>query len=512
MEHREATDAVMRLIPTIGDGDPGDALVSYAARRRLAPAQLHKMAQVFNTCSTLYGQTVDRTRAPELVDGQALVDRYVSQTGKSSLKAAASFMVESAPAPVMEKAASAPDGPAEVPLVWGEEPYKRAADEPELDPRIKRDRFFREFDRRVRSAVEGVDKIASGLGEFNDNMDSMVRGLKGLIANGHGENVLARMERDARGFMDTPLAKAAFDMIAGCARRAGVKTVRFEDARISDSILATDTTGMMDRINGVMNGFSKAASAIAGFEDDVAACLKMAGEVPEDGLKRANRLLDTLRRGTAAVDGYFKIALAEEAPEKKPGRSSGPKAQALVRTQGRLKNLERLTDDEEPSYRSPAEDAAAAVGHTIALPLDFLSDVAEDTGQALAAPGRFLHDLASPKGELASLLDPYSRDYQQKARREQADLDTHEMDVIALANVKRLMATDEVISEADPADVAEAFNAIRQSGPEVATNISLLRLQLRQALQTQGYDIDSATAARKFDKGRTESTRERNEA
>lgn len=61
--------------------------------------------------------------------------------------------------------------------------------------------------------------------------------------------------------------------------------------------------------------------------------------------------------------------------------------------------------------------------------------------------------------------------------------DTHH-----LALLQNLLTTDDVLSEADPDLVASAYNTIRATAPNLASDINVMRVALRSAVQHEGID------------------------
>lgn len=502
MEQREASEAVMSLVPDMGDKDPGDVLINYAKRRKLAPAQFQKMAQVFNTCSTLYGQSVDRNEIPELIDAPALVEKYIRDVGTSKLKAASAFFSREEPADeTLEKVASPSSVTREeVPYIWSEAPAKAAAQNRAPDPKAERQDYFIKLKSHAEAAIKGVDKYASSSSDFLQSLDAMVGAIKTSIRNGSGQNVMARAERDARAFMDPPLAKAAFNMIAGHARRAGVKSVRFDEEDLGDSVVGRDTTGLLDKVKAVQDNFFKTAAAYEDFKRHSGEVVKLAHQAPADGLKRAQSIIDGLRKRSSMLEGALKIA----APQKKVNeetyqRDSGTSSKNFRRVGQSLSEIRRGVSQMESDDLEKREVGNEKVFGVVSLPSEFLADSSDILADTVKAPLDLINELGGADGQLDKNLRFYSEEYKKKKDREQKELYSFEEDVESMANLKRLMATDEVISEFPTERVVEVFNSIRLASPEVASDPSMLRLQLRQGLQTQGYDIDSATASRKFE-------------
>jgi len=97
MNHYTAIEVLETLLPTIKEaGAPENVLLQYASEHNLAPAQLEKMAQVFNTAKTLtyLDKAANRGGSFSVVDTQDLLKQYQAYEAPTER--------------VMDKAASAP--------------------------------------------------------------------------------------------------------------------------------------------------------------------------------------------------------------------------------------------------------------------------------------------------------------------------------------------------------------------------------------------------------------------
>ena len=63
------------------------------------------------------------------------------------------------------------------------------------------------------------------------------------------------------------------------------------------------------------------------------------------------------------------------------------------------------------------------------------------------------------------------------------DTDTASDDAHSLSGLERLIHTDPIISQADPDDVVNLFNSVRQANPAMAKDVNAMRFALREALQ-----------------------------
>lgn len=504
MEHRAATEEVIKLIPKMAGRSPSDVLVETAISKKWAPAQLHKVAQVFNTCSTLHAQSVDRNSIPELVDAPEVVNLYVERSGRSKMKAASSFMSDG-PVETLEKAAAAEqatDSP-EVPYVFGTAPLKLAAQERPLDEKMLRRWKIEDFRKAAHHVIDRVDTILDAKAAHRGSLQKCASTLQ-THRRLYGDDFMANLERDARACRDKGIVAHAFDLIEGFAKDAGIAVERFDPERHKDALIGRDSTGALTLVDDVHRSFVKLACEIQHFSEDLEALLKTANELPDDAQRVAGQIMDRVKVAVAGVDDFFKLA-AQPAPA--PGGQSRSSGTTVNRRSGlsafeeallASRQAEEKAEDTPEGSDARSRADLAANEALIELPLAALSTTVEKAKEVRTPVVELIKDLHSPEGTLSSNLKPYSERYTRRQADLQSRLDTHAQDLLAKAHLQRLLATDEIISAEDPVLVAEAFNSIRQAAPEVTTNLPLLRLQLRQALQHQGVDIDTATAARKF--------------
>lgn len=71
---------------------------------------------------------------------------------------------------------------------------------------------------------------------------------------------------------------------------------------------------------------------------------------------------------------------------------------------------------------------------------------------------------------------------------EQKTVDTTMADTQSAAMLQNLLLTDDVLSEADPERVVAMYQTIRDTSPELANDINVMRVALRSAIQHEGMD------------------------
>ena len=177
MNHQQAIEVLESLLPRMKEeGRPEQVLLKYASDRNLAPAQLEKMAQIYNTAATLtyLEKSEDRGGSFHVIDTPPLLQEY---TAYKPLAKAATETPETPETPgthnplrfprAMEKAASAvdellaslaPEGPSASKLRQLEE-WQKQASEREQEMLVE---FIDTTGYRINKGASGILKLARG--------------------------------------------------------------------------------------------------------------------------------------------------------------------------------------------------------------------------------------------------------------------------------------------------------------------------------------------------------------
>jgi hypothetical protein len=295
---------------------------------------------------------------------------------------------------------------------------------------------------------------------------------------------LATLQRDLAEAQGVP---AFFDIVKMACAERGVKT----DVQVGASILRRDHTGLM-------------------------APLKLASERCEVLANSREAIFDGLEQLKQAQEDFAGDIYAWRAISK--AASEAERILTLL-TLGKSASPQRDIDDEkkEKSKKSPSKSTGTLQAAEEAFERGNIADgfgslAAAGAGKAVEtlnqAGDLITHDLPraleqfTPRGEIAKFIDEtWGEDNRKDRIKAELDLKRIESDTRSVAALQRLMITDEVLSKKDPDKVFEAFQTIRRASPEVASDPSLLRLMLRQAMETQGVDIDTASAGRAYEYG-----------
>jgi len=468
MTQREATNIIFELAPELSKGSPPEVLSKYARAHNLAPAQLQRLGNVFNTASVLVQQDKDKSAAPYLIDVPDMVSDFVSNY---KAKRATSIFDE-ALEPVVEKAASAPDET----FGWLQKEAKVAQEEKGKDWRDPR----RELELGIHVTKEALTHLEDLWPQAITAMNKLAAQLvvgedPSLSFNTLLQDYETIHNRDS-GEFGTKLAQACQDLGCNVVRHQLTAPVLYRDhtgllpqalkaAALQDEV---DTTWQV-----IENGASLALSHKEAFIHDL---------YQQRGIEQITCEL----RKAADRCGLAKAALAqkkEEGSQARQGAAFGDYAADYA--------------DKGMEDGSFWRTAGGAAGAGAAIPFRALSG-ASDGVRAL--PG--IWNEFTTEGTTAQSLDALvGQDNRRKADGDALDLQRIRRDAEALGVFQKVVMTDDVLSRKDPTKVFEAWQTIRSASPEVATDTTILRLMLRSALETQGVDIDSATAARKYEFG-----------
>lgn len=515
MQHDEVVDALYEVTKQIAPGeDPSQKLIKYAHGRKLAPAQLTRLGQMYNTASTLATMRgADRGASPSLVDVPSLVDGYVEKaaaiphnTDNTSLDhlvrnplqrrlSTDGAVIEEAGGSIvlgargadgrmefddmawdrLNKAAAAPaptTGAPGLPRIWKPKETFKLANAPEVTPQVEGSRrslfkaAFSLADREINLAKDAIEELA-------DKPRHLVTDLvKQSRLSGDPEDFCRKLQLDAHGFFTEEEADALSKIARQALAAEGLPAPEVSAEEVASVVLHRDRTGaipIFEKLAGVIRTMNKLEAYGRGVAVDLAK-MAAAHEDKMDGYY-AERMENILSR-------YKQSALRFGDPSKFPPKPTP----------------EKKEPKEEPTVEPTVESGKGGKGET------------GEPGKSSPwpSPAKAMADATAPARQLlgSELLAGIQRKH--KLRQEGSEQFTRELgqvgdDTLATANLQRLMVQDEIIMEQPPEEVIRMFNSIRQNSPEIASNYELLRLSLRGALETQGLDLDTALTAGKVD-------------
>lgn len=486
MKQTEAVDIIYSLLPKMKQAAPEEVMEKYAASRGLSAAQLERLGHVFNTATTLATLEKDRNASPTLVNVPQMVDRFVRTTGSSKR---ASFFEEEPPAPLPDTE----DKPQEVPNVWADETTplpdipKEASDKAPQRRRVFEHALVLS-ERAVEEELEAVSKYAATLHKV----------AKQLAKEEDCELKLATLKADIAGLNSEAESEIICSKLAGMLSELGVPIQNNALRSAPPVVLHRDRTGfhpqVMEACEHLKVAIDTHASLLEALQlaNDMASQLSGDWQVHHKAAKCANRLMTLTEIG-----GILGKSAAD--PADKP-ESKG------VEPSNILQLIEAQQKDQFGELYAPTDFLVPAAKRTGAGLGELTGNVLDVYSNKL--PGQL--GMFSRAGALGKALEDTRSSNQAKARTKGDSRRQIEQDAIAAATLKRVIITDDILSTKDPERVYEAFNSIRNAAPEVAADPSMLRLLLRQALETQGVDIDTASVARKYQTANRTAPREEN--
>jgi hypothetical protein len=497
MNQREAVDTMFRLLPQMEKDTPENVFVKYAADKRLSPAQLTRLGQVFNTTSTNVTLQKDRNGTPSLIDVPAMVGSYVNSTGRSPKHAHQSFLSEG-DAPQQEKAAAATGysfSRGHVPDVWnggrpGIEHQKVARAAPVPDVRAA-----------GRDAISLVNLALEEYGNKSADYHAEIRKIaqEFTIDRDKALEKYATFANDLPGVLSSQMETECILGSLGSRFKAAGINLPLEDGgkRIREKVvLYRDRTGQVQKAAAAIEHLKAATAARLAISDGMQFLKEHEDELRKDPLldRQLNKVA-TQVENYGAVLGLFKDASPERAPAEDATTSGIDRASRGL--DAALTSRPPKIEDEDDNirdlrYGDAGLHAAKLVGLHAQKGLNRGSKaVLEDIPRMV--------DEFTEEGRLGKLLrftvgDNARRVGDVAMNREQLARDTR-----AAAVLQKLMIKDEVLSTRDPEQVWQAFQSIRSASPHVAGDETMLKLLLRQATEIGGLDVDTAGAIRKYD-------------
>lgn len=424
MNQPEILKALEQMLPSIREtGHPEKVMLKYAAERNLSPAQLEKMANLFNISKSLsyYDKAPNRGGSFSLLDPAKLIEEYTAYETETPQRRKAASAATNFPGPsalekpeeVLEKAAS--------------------ADAPE---KVQRDEL-----------AWSVQVVDDSMSYFRDE--------------------IARLQKEAQ----TALYQTGHDL-----------TEEVVNADIQYAMGVEDGKLVMEQIFGkaaaeVGEGEFKKRAFDASFRTDPlrVKLLKIAADVYDNMLNFtiAKGLRDDLQKsGTSYAEKVMRDAGKQEKERERAG------------AQGALDYLREKARAQGPRQWLPPDDEdAAPLDDKAPVDINFEGNV-DWIDKNVAAPAvEFLKKVQPMRAhdELHRRLgSPSLLPGENKA---QKGVDSARDEVARAVTLARLMQSDPIISEADPETVEEIYNTLQTTAPEIIRDPANLRLRLREALQ-----------------------------
>jgi hypothetical protein len=446
MTHNEAVKTVVKLAPSIAERGAHSVLLEHAERESLAPAQLEKIAQLVNTTAVVSHaeRSEDRGASFPLVDVPSLVSEYIHQEKAAGRRPIAiesgdnwkeldfSSMLRQDMYPQVQKAAAAVEPEEQAELNFEDltpEQQKEAADVLYVDTALRMEEIFKVFKKKAASGSLDIQR-ASRNARYKCNSVWVKRAAE-FLANNLNHDVII----DAQ-----PLVKRAFE-------------VQDPDAdlllELADNIQIRDELRKVANLL-IPNQPTRTGDAAPG-ED---------GEVESESEARNNE---------AYAKERMRAELKDEFDQLKEQRQAEREANAPPKEDEA--KVTRIDSDYEDPDLSRLD---AVLSGTAGAAKEVGRSTADIVGGAATSADAALQQLTSGRTNKA-----------------QMDLDNEVRDIERTIRVRRLIANDPILRDADPRQVLDIYNSVVALNPEIADNGPALTLILREATSYDGVTMDS---------------------
>lgn len=477
MDHPEVINRVKNLVPEIQrTKDPKSALLKLARDERLSPAQLERVAQMFNTAKTLtfLDKSANRGGSFSLVDTEDLLDAYTAHS------------LPTASQPITKKACADTLDPNDI-NAWIDTPVQ----EKQAATRFPRAEWLVDgiFDEKLESdEIDDWKKEAAEQGR-QEHATQVVLDLIAEVRDQYSEKVLAKvatlkqaalegawteMEEDALLILGDN-ARDALNEAATHLAMAGIKVARFEGP--SKLKLARDRTGYLKDVAELADAYDTVCNSweLEEMEKEAAGAVE---DKPKSQQRKGRKGKGRASEGDDQPRGQAGGAQAAPAGGGQTGGmelNAPQQSQAVLQTRPRGQRMSEERDFPIPRGDNEGKDQSAITGLLSGMQRG--RTLIPDTPKRM--PWESALGISTPE-----LLVP-------GVNRKQQQIDDSLADDDSLMMLQRFMASDPVISEADPDMVVEIYNAIRSINPEFAGDPQRMRLALRDAIQYESLPIHS---------------------
>ena len=466
------------ILPEIKSSkDPEGVMLKLARENNFAPAQLEKLAQVYNIAKTLtfMDKSASRGGTFTVVDTESLLKRY--NEFKPAVKSA-NELESWFPTTEQVKSAAATDL-----SDWTE--VRPQADYGTQMPKFvngtpvfveeKCDQMFKlagviealhgeaelEFRSILKSAAE-TDMELMDVGQLIDDQEQLLRDSFTKLADHiriHG-TPFARLEEDCMD-EDPAMMKSACDTASDYLTQLNVPHSRAEGERRPH--LAQDRTGLLELMKTAAAALDLRRSAI-----------KYASAVAE---KKKGKGSPKFEPSTFEAGANPNDAGKQTAGKNPPAEKSEESFDGL---QNKNRGIRYPNLDSDDSGEKPAPKPAE--GKPGGGQKETFDAILGSIEKNVLKPGKELVDtVAKPAGGLFQHLLKSQVTPRSNKRQRLVD-DTYEEPQVA-TGLQRLLTTDPILSKADPQQVASLAHSIRSAAPDAARDDNFMRFALREALQ-----------------------------
>lgn len=525
MQHESIIRTLETLIPEGVKHGPEPVLLKYASDNNLAPAQLERMAQMYNVAMTLnfMDKSANRGGSFEIIDIPNLLQKFTDpyedkaasipddwkgwfETG-SVKSASVGEILESAP-DFMTAARGGSLYKSAFELPEDEGPLYESAVSPGFRQMLHKESQFRfEMDSLDRLEFESEEKFRKAAEALHDllrtNYDADFNEMRddAVALNGEGSGVLKAASaveeyiaqkgfkivhkdytrpyivRDRHNTSELfKQASEALDMLSATrAYRSEMEkeaTASADDLEVGDTVMASDRNNYGKVIN--ING------------DNIEVLFKSDEGNTANVTLRRSQLTKQPRSGRAQgggnAPGSFGTGSNQQgrrtnnAPiDNNTTGAGGPGAQrpggSLPKVTVRPLGGGSSSKDQQLSKKEKTDAIMSLIGDTLQSGKE-LADINTYTGGA---------DFDTHLNTIKKLGPGYNKT--------QKTIDEGVDDAAHMATMQRLMLTDPIISKADPDMVVSLANTLASASPQVRKDPNLLRMALREAIQYEAIPL-----------------------
>lgn len=456
MDHDQVIKTLESLIPQGAKSGPENVLVKYASENNLAPAQLERIAQMYNVAMTInfMNKSASRGDTFQLIDTTKLMSKYTDTDTSKEAHIPDEWATWITPDNTMDKTASSfssgiYDMPDIVAMAKGE-PKGGFVEEqsdtayPALTLASSWESFRKEsFDkfemdsvhRIIHEAEEEYRKCASDIQELIQIKGASFQEMVHDVYFSTSESVSAVMPKIA-SYLSSTRCPGSLD--------ASVPSTKKTPSLVRDRW-------------GVVGIAEKAASA-----------------------------LDTIKASRAYIDMYEKEASQKTQRKTPSGKATEDEKENSKKPKGKSVADESENEDAVSAITSPYDrylaDARGPKKDQKQIPTKLepgLGDVAES---GFGAAKKML-DTDTYFGGLGGFDSQLKSIFPTRTNTTQKVIDTSRSEAANITTLQRLLVTDPIISEADPNTVISLYNTLQKANPDIASDPNVLRFALREAIQ-----------------------------
>jgi hypothetical protein len=456
MDHDQVIKTLESLIPQGAKAGPENVLVKYASENNLAPAQLERVAQMYNVAMTInfMNKSASRGDTFQLIDTTKLMAKYTDHAPSKEAHVPDEWASWLAPDDTMNKAASS----------FSASMYEM----PDIVAMAKGDAKSNFVETRVDTEYPSLTLASSWETFRKESFDKFeVDGVNRIIFEA---------EEEYRN-----CASEIQDLIQ-------VKGASFKEM-VHDVYLSSSEPvfGVMQKIAGYLS-----QTRCPGDLDATPPSLKKAPSLVRDRwgvvgvVEKAAAALETIKASKAYLDMYEKEATQTKPKSPPKGKSTDDEKENSRKPKGKPSGDEKETEESTSSMTTPYDrllsDARAPQKDKKPAPekpVPSLGDVAES---GIAATRKMM-DTDTYFGGLGSFDESLKKVFPTRTNTTQKVVDTSRNEAANITTLQRLLVTDPIISEADPNTVISLYNTLQKANPDIASDPNVLRFALREAIQ-----------------------------